>query len=904
MNNGASDPSPVGGAIQVHQAAARPAGGWLVTGPDTAVGAVPPAQAHHSATPVWAALRYKWTMALVFLAIAVPAVAAIWLTVKPQYHARAEIRVRPIIPRLVFKTDENGAIPLYDSYMNTQIAILRSPTVLQRVLEQQDIRQTRWFTDPGGPFGRPLPHIERLGDALEVRPRPRTEIIDVSFTARRPKDAEAIVNAVLDQYMAHNRYMVDETEDRMYQQLKNEYASLEAQISGGENVVALLRKELGTGEPDELVARKRIRVDETEAQLKSILQRLTLLEAQKRYLQRGRIVDEASMLERERLRFVRFIESLPLAARVDLDRRLEAERVALDKRAGECLQLVNAAPQSDASAPAASQPAMAPLRQALAGGGDGVATDTAADPADLTREVAEARLEVLQTQIEAIDWQRQELALLLSGSPEAVEAVASAPAPQFQDDPEWRRLDLDVRNAQHAYDLAAKSYQPSHPRMQALASTLEFAIALRQAKEAQLAQQHADPLAPQDEPQESSGAGPLAASERPIGMDYQNRLIAIDAELALLRHQEQLVAEDLKRQGQDFEQTFASARTLDKEELALDHKRQLFQAVRERLDQKAMERDVPGSIEVLNRAFAPSSPSKDRRKVFTAMVMFLAAGASFGAAYLRACRVQEVLAADDLPVQLRAPFLGDLPLMPVPASETSDLTTALMAERVRMVRTALLNRLACGPGHPASTLLITSAQGGAGKSTVSAMLGRSFAECGKRVLLVDADMRRAGLSEHLGLLDRTGLADSLVGSAGPREAVCSTTTPRLSVVPAGRQRGGGEMEMMANGVFEGLLADWKRDFDVILFDSPPILPVADARILAGRVDGTVMIVRQDSCLRSDVIEALACLGSSGGKLLGTIFIGERRRGHGYGYSYHYNYNYSPTAPEGSPGAPT
>ena len=112
------------------------------------------------------------------------------------------------------------------------------------------------------------------------------------------------------------------------------------------------------------------------------------------------------------------------------------------------------------------------------------------------------------------------------------------------------------------------------------------------------------------------------------------------------------------------------------------------------------------------------------------------------------------------------------------------------------------------------------------------------------------------------------------------------------------------MEMMANGVFEGLLADWKRDFDVILFDSPPILPVADARILAGRVDGTVMIVRQDSCLRSDVIEALACLGSSGGKLLGTIFIGERRRGHGYGYSYHYNYNYSPTAPEGSPGAPT
>jgi len=216
-----------------------------------------------------------------------------------------------------------------------------------------------------------------------------------------------------------------------------------------------------------------------------------------------------------------------------------------------------------------------------------------------------------------------------------------------------------------------------------------------------------------------------------------------------------------------------------------------------------------------------------------------------------------------------------------------------MAERVRMVRTALLNRLTVGPDLPASTLLITSASSGAGKSTVSALLGRSFAECGKRVLLVDADLRRAGLSEQMDLADRDGLADSLSGNLSPRQAVCDTDTPNLHVVPAGRRRGDSQLEMMANGVLEGLLADWQRDFDVILFDSPPILPVADARILAGRVDGTVMVIRQDSCLRTDVVEALACLGSSGGKLLGTIFIGDRRRdGYGYGRRRdYYDYTY-------------
>ena len=83
-------------------------------------------------------LRFKWTIVLAFVLVAAPAVTAIWMFTVPKYTAKGEIRVRPIIPQLVFRTEDNGAIPFYQSYLNTQVAVMRSPAVLDKVLDQED----------------------------------------------------------------------------------------------------------------------------------------------------------------------------------------------------------------------------------------------------------------------------------------------------------------------------------------------------------------------------------------------------------------------------------------------------------------------------------------------------------------------------------------------------------------------------------------------------------------------------------------------------------------------------------------------------------------------------------------------------------------------------------------------
>ncbi len=163
-------------------------------------------------------LRFKWTLLAIFAVVSVPMIVVIWTQIIPQYQARAEIRVRPIIPRLVFKTDENGAIPFYDSFVNTQVSLIRSMTVLQRVLDQEEIQKTQWYKGPAESLmqrvrGDTTPPMEKLRDVLSVRPRPRTEIIDVSFLDASAKDAKLIVDAVLQQYLKYVGESSDATED-------------------------------------------------------------------------------------------------------------------------------------------------------------------------------------------------------------------------------------------------------------------------------------------------------------------------------------------------------------------------------------------------------------------------------------------------------------------------------------------------------------------------------------------------------------------------------------------------------------------------------------------------------------------------------------------------------------------
>lgn len=229
--------------------------------------------------------RQLYIVLSVFVVLTILAVVAIWILIVPKYQARGEVRVRPIVPRLVFDTEDNGLIPFYNSYVNTQVSIIRSQTILQRVLDQREVQNTEWYKNSSKSIiqelsGNQVPALERIRNCLSAKPRSDTELIDVSFIAEKPEDTRVILDTVLDQYLRYTREMSNETQDRLYQQLAEQYKALETEIVGREAVIAGLRRSIGTLNPRELLSKKRLHIEETQTNLERVQQNIALLEWQ------------------------------------------------------------------------------------------------------------------------------------------------------------------------------------------------------------------------------------------------------------------------------------------------------------------------------------------------------------------------------------------------------------------------------------------------------------------------------------------------------------------------------------------------------------------------------------------------------------------------------------------------
>jgi capsular exopolysaccharide synthesis family protein len=363
-------------------------------------------------------------------------------------------------------------------------------------------------------------------------------------------------------------------------------------------------------------------------------------------------------------------------------------------------------------------------------------------------------------------------------------------------------------------------------------------------------------------------------------------------QLSLAQRDEQLLRAALEKQKVDFNDLFIRAQSLEREDTELQHKRELYNAVRQRLDQKNMERNVPASIEV-SPAYASTRPANDRRLVFTVMGLFAGLGLGGGVAFLRASRNQTIYAPKDMPQPAQTPFLGYVPLVHLRKLRRSvcdeiEQNQFLLIDSVRVLRTALLSRL---HGQGKTTVVVTSANEGTGKSSFTMVLGKSIAQAGRKVLLIDADLHKMTLSQRMQLLDKPGFRESLKDETAESLHVFPTETVGLDVMPAGQRSNGPiVLEEIANGAFKSCIGRLfeRHGYDIILVDTPPIMPVADAIILAGQVDGTIMVEREHVSQRTEVANALVRLGSAGGRLLGTVFVGSVNHDHyGYGYSYGY-----------------
>ncbi|MGJ9421468.1 polysaccharide biosynthesis tyrosine autokinase [Aeromicrobium sp. CF3.5] len=186
-----------------------------------------------------------------------------------------------------------------------------------------------------------------------------------------------------------------------------------------------------------------------------------------------------------------------------------------------------------------------------------------------------------------------------------------------------------------------------------------------------------------------------------------------------------------------------------------------------------------------------------------------------------------------------------------------------------------------------TVLTVTSCMSGDGKSTTAANLAIALAHGGEQVVLIDADLRRPRLAELFGLDGLDGLTTTLVGSVDPADAVQQTRVPGLDVLTTGKLPPN-PSELLATNAMSDLVHVLRAEYDVVLFDAPPLLPVADAAVLATLSDGAVLLVRHGRTTREQVRAAVGRLEAVGAPLLGTVLTMVPARviaPYGYGYGY-------------------
>jgi tyrosine-protein kinase Etk/Wzc len=210
-----------------------------------------------------------------------------------------------------------------------------------------------------------------------------------------------------------------------------------------------------------------------------------------------------------------------------------------------------------------------------------------------------------------------------------------------------------------------------------------------------------------------------------------------------------------------------------------------------------------------------------------------------------------------------------------------------ISEAFRTLRT---NIQFADPDRKLSTLLITSAGPSEGKSTIVSNLALTFANAGRRTLLVDCDLRKPNVQNIFEIDRDPGLTTVLLGEKSWREVLVATKIPDLHIIPSGPIPPN-PTEMLGSQHMKDLIAALQSEFEMILFDSPPVVAVTDAAILSSVVDGTLLVVELGRSRGSGVNRALDLLEKVNARLLGVvtnnIFAGYR---YDYGYySYYYYY---------------
>jgi capsular exopolysaccharide synthesis family protein len=368
----------------------------------------------------------------------------------------------------------------------------------------------------------------------------------------------------------------------------------------------------------------------------------------------------------------------------------------------------------------------------------------------------------------------------------------------------------------------------------------------------------------------------------------------------------------LKTSLENFTKEVAQAKTNDVAEAALtrpyfEAKRALeeLQHFRQILDMRiASEKidvELPKTmmVEIVDRAVPSATPSHPNKPLNIALGIIIGLVVGVGLAFFIEYLDTSVKTIDDVERSLQCPVLGVIPqnvglLM-------DEGTESPHAEAYRVLRT---NLLFSRKEDKLNTVAVVSAGAGEGKSTTVFNLAAVFAQSGQRTLVVDSDLRRPTLHKMLRLTNNRGLTNYLLKQNSLEEVIQTTSLPTLDFLSSGKLPSS-SLGILSSAQMRDLIGELKQRYDFVFFDSPPIMGVSDASILASEVDMTLQVIQYRRYPQPMNIRAKQLVEKVGGNLVGIVLNNiNMSQDESYYYYSGYYHDYYYRSEETEPAAKT